>query len=119
MDGIMSFSKPLLTSEQFSELLENGSDAIIWMALEEATQNDSVLSQVFRLSRHRGWSQHRTLMVCAYVMAQRHDHMMKLEMDRLNCEIPKMYLCAGCEKKLAIQDPETRVWRLKTPEERK
>ena len=90
------WTKPLLSDEEFARVLEDDDDAPIWRALIDAAYNDPLISQVFDLSEVRQWSRFRTAMVCAYVMAQRHERMMQLELERLNTTLPKMYLCAKC-----------------------
>src|SRR5579863_7455861 len=115
------FTKPLLTNEEFNKVLEEDNDASIWLALVDAAKsNDPILSQVFALSRHRGWSRFRTVMVCAYVMAQRHDRMMQRELDRLNTTVtvPPMRFCAKCSKELFTVGEDGVTLRFKTDEER-
>jgi len=108
MDGIMPLYKPLLTNEQFAKILEEDNDASIWLELQGATQIDPILNQVFQLSRRNGWSRFRTLMVCSYVMAQRHEHVMKLMMDQMSTTVKPLIFCSGCAKGLTIEMPEER-----------
>ncbi len=113
------WGKPLLTDEEFAKLLEDDSDAGIWLALVDAAQKDQILNRVFGLSRHRGWSRFRTVMVCAYIMAQRHERVVQMQLDQLNntLTVPKMMFCSKCSKELFTTDDGVTM-RLKTSEER-
>jgi hypothetical protein len=96
------FGKPLLTDEEFSKLIEKDDDAAIWKALQDASHNDTIIHQVFALASMRGWSTFRTLMVCSYVLAQRFEYIMKLQLEALNHTTPKIVFCAHCAKELKI-----------------
>jgi hypothetical protein len=112
-------SKPLLTDEELSKVLEEDNDASIWLALVDAAQNDQILYRVFGLARAKGWSRFRTVMVCSYVMAQQHERTIQREMDRLNMTLtPKMQFCAKCSEDLFTTDDGVTL-RLKTVEEQK
>jgi hypothetical protein len=112
-------SKPLLTDDEFSKVLAEDNDASIWLALVDAAQTDPILSRVFALARAKGWSRFRTVMVCSYVMAQRHERFIQMELDRLNTTAPKpMQFCSKCSKELFTTDDGVTL-RLKTPEEQK
>ncbi len=103
MDSLSTlFGKPLLNDEEFSKLIEKDDDAAIWKALEDAFMNDTVINRVFGLAHMRGWSRFRTLMVCSYVLAQRFEYIMKMQLEAMNTTIPKIYFCAGCAKELKI-----------------
>jgi hypothetical protein len=107
MRNMLSLAKPLLTDEEFAEVVESDDDDKIWLALLDAARNnDPAIHQVFRLSEHRGWSRFRTLMVCVYVMAQRHERMAEREMDRLLYATapPTMVFCAKCAKELHLKE---------------
>ncbi len=118
MEGIPWGPKPLLTDEEFAKLLEEDNDACIWLALVDAAQNNPILSRVFSLARARNWSRFRTVMVCAYIMAQRHERMIQMEMDRLNRVVPDIHFCSKCSKELVTTDDGVTL-RFKTPEEQK
>jgi len=119
MDFSWPQTKPLLSDEEFGKILEEDNDASIWLALVDATRNnDPVLNRVFGLSRARGWSRFRTVMVCAYVMAQRHERTIQRELDRLKTAVPApMQFCARCSKELFTTDDGVTM-RFKTSEER-
>lgn len=121
MSGIAwPMTKPLLSDEEFAKVLEEDNDAGIWLALVDAAQNDQILSRVFSLSRQRGWSRFRTVMVCSYVMAQRHERFIQQELERLNTTVPApMRFCAKCSEDLFTTDDGGVTMRFKTPEERK
>jgi|SRR5271166_3777934 len=100
--------KPLLSDEEFSKILEQDDDASIWLALVGAARNnDPILNRVFTLREIKGWSRFRTVMVCAYVMAQRHERVMQAELDRLLHTLPQpMIFCSKCSKELCLKTPE-------------
>jgi len=113
-------TKPLLSNEEFAKVLEEDNDASIWLALVDAAQNDQILNRVFGLSRAKGWSRFRTVMVCSYVMAQRHERVIQQELDRLNTSLPApMRFCAKCSRDLFTSDDGGVTMRFKTPEEPK
>jgi len=112
-------SKPILTDDEFSKVLQEDNDASIWLALVDAANTDPILSRVFALARAKGWSRFRTVMVCSYVMAQRHERFIQMELDRLNTTLPKpMQFCSKCSKELFTTDDGVTL-RLKTAEEQK
>ncbi len=115
------WGKPLLNDEEFSKLLEKDDDAAIWKALEDASMNDTTINRVFGLAHMRGWSRFRTVMVCSYVMAQRHERFIQQELDRLNSTVvpAPMRFCAKCSEDLFTTDDGGVTMRFKTPEERK
>ena len=122
MSGISwPMTKPLLSDEEFAKVLEEDNDASIWLALVDAAQNNQILNRVFGLSRQRGWSRFRTVMVCSYVMAQRHERFIQQELERLNTTaVPApMRFCAKCSEDLFTTDDGGVTMRFKTPEERK
>ncbi len=114
-------TKPLLSDEEFTKVLEEDNDASIWLALVDAAQNDQILNRVFSHSHAKGWSRFRTVMVCSYVMAQRHEWFIQQELDRLNSTVvtAPMRFCAKCSKDLFTSDDGGVTMRFKTPEERK
>jgi hypothetical protein len=113
-------SKPLLTDDEFSKVLQEDNDASIWLALVGAALNDPILNRIFALARAKGWSRFRTVMVCSYVMAQRHERMIQREMDRLNTTLPPpMQFCVKCSEDLFTSDDGGKTVRFKTSEEQK
>src|SRR5579863_7451205 len=103
-EKMLRFYKPLLNNEEFAKVLEEDNDASIWLALKDAALSDPVLNQVFSLAQVRKWSRFRTVMVCSYIMAQRFEKMMELEMQRLAYQSPRMYFCSGCSKELHLEE---------------
>lgn len=81
---MQSWDKPLPTMEELNKLLEEGTDAELWEAIQYASLNDVFIDRSLAAGDINRWQRQRTLMLMVLAMAIRHKALFDQFVEKFN-----------------------------------